>query len=364
MTAFVTAAISAIALLAAALVTAFVGPAWKMRRDRRLEAEAVVAQYSRPPMQAAYELQSRIYNIARLNFFSPRSLSDPYRRSYAETSTLWLISQYLGWVEILRREVQFLDLGDIRKTRLLRDRLLGVADSLATDRFSEQRFQVYRSDQRAIGEQMIVRRRGDKGARSDCRGYGEFVDALRDPAFDAWFKQVRRSIVDTIGDRHLPARMVFMPRALIDLIDVLDPNRTAFPNTDERGKLPRPSGFSEPTKARSFEHLASFYNDQGWDPFDQWVAENHLEANKDPWKRPVSSSPRKMAARLVLVAKQGDTSLTLSGWAEPPAWTRATHFVPERLPLTRGGWWFVRSRERGRRLADDLLERYDRPLLL
>jgi hypothetical protein len=142
-TAFVTAAVGAIAVLTAALVTAFVGPAWKLRHDRRRDAAEVVARYSRPLMQAAYELQSRIYNIDRLRFFTPNSLSDAYRRSYAETSTLWLISQYLGWVEILRREVQFLDLGDIRKTRLLRDRLPEVADSLATDRFSDPRFQIF-----------------------------------------------------------------------------------------------------------------------------------------------------------------------------------------------------------------------------
>jgi hypothetical protein len=124
MTALLTAAVSAIAVLAAALVTAFVGPAWKIRHDRRRQAEEIVGRYSRPLMQAAYELQSRIYNIARLRFFARGSLLDAYRRSYAETSTLWLIGQYLGWVEILRREVQFLDLGDLAKTRLLRDRLL------------------------------------------------------------------------------------------------------------------------------------------------------------------------------------------------------------------------------------------------
>jgi hypothetical protein len=74
--------------------------------------------------------------------------------------------------------------------------------------------------------------------------------------------------------------MVFAQRSLIDLIDVLNPNRSVFPNTDERGKLPLPSGFSEPTKARPLEHLASFYNDLGWDPFDEWVGANPLEAIK------------------------------------------------------------------------------------
>jgi hypothetical protein len=122
--------------------------------------------------------------------------------------------------------------------------------------------------------------------------------------------------------------MVFAQRSLIDLIDVLNPNRSVFPNTDERGKLPLPSGFSEPTKARPLEHLASFYNDLGWDPFDEWVGANHLEANKDAWVRSVSSGRRAAAVSLVM-AEQGETSLTLRGWAEPPAWARAAHLVPE-----------------------------------
>ena len=58
---------------------------------------------------------------------------DESRRAYAERSTLWLFGQYLGWIEILRREVQFLDLGDITQTRELRERLLAVSNHLASD---------------------------------------------------------------------------------------------------------------------------------------------------------------------------------------------------------------------------------------
>jgi hypothetical protein len=365
MTALVAAALGAIAVLAAALVTAFVGPAWKVHHDRRRDTEEVVARYSRPLLQVAFELQSRLYNIARLGFFDPKSLQgDPDRRSYAETSTLWLIGQYLGWMEILRREVQFLDLGDIRKTREVRDRLLEVANLLATDRFSDPRFQVYRSDQRAIGEEMIVRRRSDKGVRSDCRGYGEFVEALRAPDFDAWFRNVRQSIVDTIDNPEIPPRLVFVQRALIDLIDMLDPKRSVFPRVDERGKLPRPPGYAEPGSYTQPERLARFRNDVGWHPFEEWAAVNHLDAGSDPWKRSVASSRGRIGARLVLLAVRDDSSFTLTGWAEPPTWARAIRLAPEKLPLTGDGWRFARSRERARRLANGLLERYDRPPVL
>jgi hypothetical protein len=365
MTAVVAAVVSAIAVLAAALLTAFAAPTWKSRHDRRRETQETVARYSRPLVQAAFELQSRLYNIVRLGLFTPGWLGDdPDRRGYAETSTLWLISQYLGWMEILRREVQFLELEDITQTRQLRDRLLEVRDLLATDRISDRRFQVNRSDQRAIGELMIVRRRGDKGTRSDCRGYAEFVEEVRDPNFDAWLKSLRRSIAEMIDDGSIPARLVFVQRALIDLIDLLDPKRSVFPHADERGKLPLPSGYSETANSRPWERLARFKDDVGWRAFEEWAAAKHLEAGLDPWKRSVASGNHRFGVRLVLRAERRDGWLTLSGWAEAPPWARATRLVPEQLPLARGGWRFMRSRTHARRLANDLLERYDRPLLL
>lgn len=365
MTVVAAAAVSAVAVLAAALLTAFAGPAWKSRHDRRRDTQAVVARYSRPLIQAAFELQSRLYNIGRLGLFTRAWLGDdPDRRVYAETSTLWLIGQYLGWMEILRREVQFLELGDIRQTRQLRDRLLKVRDLLATDRFSDRRFQVNRSDQRAIGELMIIRRRGDKETRSDCRGYAEFIEALRDREFDAWFKSLRQSIAETIGDGRIPARLVLVQRALIDLMDLLDPKRSVFPHADERGKLPLPAGYSETANPRPWEKLARFKDDIGWRPFEEWAAAKHLDAGADPWKRSVVSGHGRVAARLVLTAERRDGWLTLSGWAEAPRWARATRLVPERLTLARAGWHFMRSRTRARRLANDLLERYDRPPLL
>jgi len=356
--------IPAVAVLVGALVTALVGPAWKSRHDRRRAAEEIVSRYSRPLLQAAFELQSRLYNIVRLAFLTSWVGGKREHRVYAEESTLWLVGQYLGWTEILRREVQLLDLGDVARTQQLRDRLLEVAELLATDRLSDSRFQLNRSDQRAIGELMIVRRRNDTGTRSDCLGYAEFRVALRDAEFAAWFKGLRNSIVATIGDGILAARLSFVQRALIDLIDLLDPDRSAFPDPDIRGKLPLPyvlPGKGQRTRLR----LARFIDDVGWQPFEEWAAAQGLEANGNAWKRSVASSSR-VGARFVLVAERDQDGrwLTLDGWAEPPRWARSLRVTPETMPLTRGGRWFATSRKRGRLLANDLLERYDRPLVL
>lgn len=47
---------------------------------------------------------------------------------------MFVVAEYLGWVEILRRGVQFLDLGDVRRNQLLVERLEAIGTILSTDR--------------------------------------------------------------------------------------------------------------------------------------------------------------------------------------------------------------------------------------
>ena len=354
--------ISAIAVLAGAVVTAFVGPAWKLRADRRRETRDIVDRYSRPLLQAAFELQSRLYNIARLDFFIDAWRgSDEARRWYAETSTLWVFGQYLGWIEILRREVQFLDLGDIALTRELRQRLLDVSDHLATDRHSDPLLQIFRSDQRAIGDRMIVRRVTDTGGtRSDCLGYAEFRDALGDPSFARWFDGLRNDI-GQMTTSVPPARLFHVQRALIDLVDLLDEDRSVFPDPNVRGKLPDPGDPDKQDDAPAWQKLANFTWDVGWEPFDDWVHEENLEPDGDEWSKQARAKRRRTAAVLVAEARRDERSLDIRGWVEPPAWTCRMKLAQERLPLAAGGWRFARSRARERRRTNRLLKRYGRP---
>jgi len=43
----------------------------------------------------------------------------PPKREYTIQSTLFVIAQYFGWIEILRRDIQFLDLGNVKENREL-----------------------------------------------------------------------------------------------------------------------------------------------------------------------------------------------------------------------------------------------------
>ena len=326
----------------------------------------MVDRYSRPLLQVAFELQSRFYNISRLGFLSDAWRgSDKRRRHYAELSTLWLLGQYLGWMEILRREVQFLELADIAETRRLRERLLRVRDLLATDRFSDPVFQIYRSDQRAIGERMIMRRETETGGtRSDCLGYADFVDALEEPGFARWFGSLRESIHNIATNPRDPARLVYVQRALIELIDALDPNRLVFPDANERGMLPAPGGGPLLDASRPWA-IARFIGDAGWEPFEEWMRDEQLVTTDgdDPSHRKAEESRRFARAILVVEAHSDSRWLSISGWAEPPRWVRAVRFAPDRLPLSSNGWRFAHSRARAREMANRLLERYDRPRL-
>ncbi|MGA7640931.1 MAG: hypothetical protein WBW56_01895, partial [Syntrophobacteraceae bacterium] len=124
---------------------------------------------------------------------------------------------------IIRREVQFLDLGEIGSTKKLTELLDRVDELFLTDKYSRV-FRIFRGEQRAIGEKMITREDGKPG----CMGYGLFVEC-HDERFRRWFRQLEKDI--EILSKDLPShaeRLIHLHHALIDLIDYLDPNCIRF----------------------------------------------------------------------------------------------------------------------------------------
>lgn len=227
------------------LLAVLYGPVWKARLDRRHEraarSEYLLARYSEPLVRAAYDLQSRLYNILRQRF-----LETYYGHgAYAEASTLWLLGQYLAWVEVLRREVQLLDLGDLRRTASLQNALFAVSSAFASDSIPIRDFVVLRANQRAIGELMVVERTIDQQVRSDCMGYAEFVNRLRDKAFADWFADLRHDLASFARGKGSRLRLIYLQRTLIDLVDLLDGDRIRFPDPNGRGKIPLPAGATD-----------------------------------------------------------------------------------------------------------------------
>jgi len=207
----------------------------RRRAERRQDKlDDIVARYRDPLAFAAFELQGRMYNIVRLGFLE-KHLGDERLDDYAVDSTLWLVAQYFGWSELIRQEIELLDLGDLEQNRTLR-RLLGeVTDAFSLDTAGPMR--ILRAEQRGIGELMILT--PSDVARPRPLGYASFRrNVLRD-ADVSWLARLAEDIRAWHKDPDNRFRAVLLQRALLDVVDYLDRNRSRFREAD-RTKLDMP----------------------------------------------------------------------------------------------------------------------------
>lgn len=198
--------------------------------SREAQTVALMSKYRNPLLRSAIDLQSRLYNIHQNKFLERFYRQSPNAQSYAMINTLYVIAEYLGWVEILRREIQFLDLGDLELNRRLSELLVNINQAFAHYKVGRI-FQLHNGEQRAIGEIMTIPRSGNEAIGYDCIGYATFVKKMSDPDFAVWFAKLREDI-DTMG-KSLEVdveRLVLIHSKLIDLIDFLDPHHIRVPS--------------------------------------------------------------------------------------------------------------------------------------
>lgn len=207
------------------------------RRARTKEEQAAElrARYRDPLLSAAFDLQSRLFNIVAKEFLVHYcGDEDESSRNYAVENTLYVLAEYLGWVEIVRREIRFLDLGDELANRQWVTAIERVRDTLARDDIDPV-LRVFRGDQRAIGEVMTV---ADEDAQQhECRGYASFAVERQRPEFARWFDRLEADL-DLLArepEQHIE-RPVLLQNALIDALDVLDPECARFA-TERRTRL-------------------------------------------------------------------------------------------------------------------------------
>lgn len=210
----------------------------KARATKEQQVEELMSRYREPLLRAAFDLQSRIYNIVKQDFLVRYGAKGrEHERWYAHDNTVFLFAEYFSWVEILRRDVQFLDLGDVERNRLLVDRLDAIAHTFADDReIEDPTFRIFRGDQRALGELLISS--GEDGQSRRCVGYAQFRAKLRDDrSFAEWFRPLADDVAALSGEEvPNPERLIRLHRALVDLISFLDdPPRRFAP--ESRTKL-------------------------------------------------------------------------------------------------------------------------------
>jgi hypothetical protein len=203
------------------------------RRDadtREVAARQLVARYRDPLLISSFDLQSRFFNVLRPDGFRGGRHPDYFR-----ANTLFVIAEFFGWLEIIRRDLQFLDLGAAEDTHQLVARIEAVRTAFASTAGRRDHYYIYRGEQRAIGELMALRPDAvGPATRAECIGYASFVAKLEEAGFARWFDRIGNAIEELPGQR--PERLVEVQHKLIDLIDFLDPDHRRL--TTRRDRLP------------------------------------------------------------------------------------------------------------------------------
>jgi hypothetical protein len=201
-------------------------------RAARRDAEAVLAKYREPLVLAAYDLQSRLFNILSQNFLGKYYVPDDCgTRDYARDHTLYLIGQYFAWTEIMRREIQFLRFEEVANTREVARLQHKIRDVFASDSADLGRpLMIWRGEQSAIGERMTTVEDG----QWLCMGYASFVERKVAPEFWRWFERLAHDI-DRIAAGPNP-RLRELQHRLVDLIELLDPDRIRFQESIDKAE--------------------------------------------------------------------------------------------------------------------------------
>ncbi len=218
-----------------------------LERQRRIEtaaekAERILSEYRDPLLDAAQALQSRLYNVVNQDYFG-RFLhcGDPREERYARDYTVYVLAEYLCWVEIIRRELRFLDLGDVERNRTLLAHLVQTQYTVQTTTMALP-LRVFRGPQRAIAEVMMIATNATEGPRTEALGYAAFCHRLdTDSEFAGWFDRLRTQDIDAVAAHESGAdtRLIMLQHDLVDLMDFLDPKAIRIPQRF-RGRLPNP----------------------------------------------------------------------------------------------------------------------------
>jgi hypothetical protein len=190
---------------------------------RQLAADQkVISQYQEPLARAAYDLQARLYNFVKCGAIESLNHKDERIRIYYVQSTLFLLLQYFGWMEITRRDLQFVDLKNDEKTRELYKLQEDIAEIFADGNTADVKrtaLWIFKMEQRALGESMIVEANGKKS----CLGYGAFLTKQ-----STLLGVLEKDLEDKKKMENNFQRLGRLQRALVDLVSFLDPEHIRF----------------------------------------------------------------------------------------------------------------------------------------
>ncbi|SRR5712692_539570 len=200
-------------------------PDWMTwRREQRVDREKLMSQFRGPAIRAMNDLQQRVFGIVQGHAEDYEYVKDIGERDYYVESTTFLIAQCWAWLEILRETMGALDYAELLKN------LDQVSISFAE---GGPGFQIYRLEQREIGERMLS---GVKGSEKCCTSYSEFLEELRSKATPAFSRLKDRAEFMLENWLQESVRLMRVQCALVDAVSYLDPRGRWVPK-DQRNKL-------------------------------------------------------------------------------------------------------------------------------
>ncbi|WP_210573169.1 hypothetical protein [Streptomyces sp. GESEQ-4] len=237
------AVISAVIAVLGAVFTAVLGHRLQVQA-KSLDRRDYMSRYRDALLWTAFDLQSRIYNILRgyqadlrgmKGFTSSFLLAGTEQQAhYVKRSTAFLFAEYLGWAEIFRRDLQFLDLGSNRANQQIMFTLNRISRTLGDVEHTPgaECFRIFRTDQRAVGEIMIDPD-SEPGERR-CIGYATFCAQLTaEDAFSEWMQEILDHVELAAREPDQARdRLARIQHQLIDLIDLLDAEGRRFPSAE------------------------------------------------------------------------------------------------------------------------------------
>ncbi len=205
-------------------------PGWlTWRKEQKVQREKLLAQFRAPAIRAVSELQSRIYVILKGddagNYEYLKGLG---QESYYINSTAFLTAQCFAWAEILRHKVSTLDYSE------LVTRLEQVTTSFS---HGQRGFQVFRLEQREIGERMLV---SSSTSGQHCMGYSDYITLMESGQASGCFQRLDASVRYLLEHpTEQVIRLIQIQHALVDLINFIDPDERWVPK-DTRTKVDMP----------------------------------------------------------------------------------------------------------------------------
>ncbi|KAF9068220.1 hypothetical protein BDP27DRAFT_1327544 [Rhodocollybia butyracea] len=193
---------------------------------------ATFSKYHDPLHLAADDLSVKLiniisYGVAAGTTYATGPYEDPGAQGYSVMHTSFVFAQFFAWVNILRRDTEFL-----RPHAISGSAGADVMELLARIRSVlrsgyHARFQIATGVQSAMGEIATAPESSDGKGQLRCIGFVAFCEKWRsEPGFQAWFDPIvqgTRDLSSQTNAQNASDRLMILQHLLSDLINVLDP---------------------------------------------------------------------------------------------------------------------------------------------